>query len=146
MRRGRLDPGFQLLVSAEADHPFGPPNDMLRTSIAAASVTVGDAARAQQYLDGFDEIDIDIVGGSERHVALGLARLQEGDADAAFELLDALPGVADDTSSRWGWAVTALARAATGRSVEAYAGGGDVGPQYLFRSGSRSSRRRMCRR
>ncbi|MEC7672495.1 MAG: adenylate/guanylate cyclase domain-containing protein [Actinomycetota bacterium] len=121
VRRGRLDPGFQLLVSAEADHPFGPPNDMLRTSIAAASVTVGDAARAQQYLDGFDEIDIDIVGGSERHVALGLARLQEGDADAAFELLDALPGVADDTSSRWGWAVTALARAATGRSVEAYA-------------------------
>ena len=106
--RGRLDPGFQLLVSAEADHPFGPPNDMLRTSIAAASVTVGDAARAQQYLDGFDEIDIDIVGGSERHVALGLARLQEGDADAAFELLDALPGVADDTSSRWGWAVTRL--------------------------------------
>ena len=35
VRRGRLDPGFQLLVSAEANHPFGPPNDMLRTSIAA---------------------------------------------------------------------------------------------------------------
>ena len=52
VRRGRLDPGFQLLVSAEADHPFGPPNDMLRTSIAAASVTVGDAARPSSTSTG----------------------------------------------------------------------------------------------
>ncbi|MEM8708205.1 MAG: hypothetical protein AAGE98_17210, partial [Actinomycetota bacterium] len=121
IRRGRLDLGFQLLTNAAADHPVGPPSDMLRTSIAAAAVTVGDAERAQRNLIGFEETDIDVLGSSERRVAFGLARLQEGDAVGAFALLDALPGLDDDTSSRWGWAVTALARAANGRSVGDYA-------------------------
>ncbi|MEM8705695.1 MAG: hypothetical protein AAGE98_04515 [Actinomycetota bacterium] len=117
VRRGRLDLGFQLLGNAVEDHPVGPPNDMLRTSIAAASVTVGHAEQALHHLAGFDETDIDVLGASERRVATGLAHLQSGDVDAALAVLDALPGLTDQSSSRWGWAITALVHAASGRPV-----------------------------
>ncbi|MEM9519982.1 MAG: adenylate/guanylate cyclase domain-containing protein [Actinomycetota bacterium] len=117
VRRGRLDLGFQLLTNAIADHPIGPPNELLRTALAAAAVTVGDTARAEQHLAGFDDDDLDIVGASERRVVAGIARLQRGDVDDAAEVLGELGGPDDDAASRWGWAITALVRAAQGAPV-----------------------------
>ena len=112
VRRGRLDLGFLLLTNAIDDHPIGPPNEMLRTALAAASVTVGDAERAELHLAGFVDDDRDVLGAAERRVVSGLARLQRGDVDGAIELLDQLPGADDERASPWGWAITALARAA----------------------------------
>ncbi len=118
VRRGRLDLGFLLLANAIEDHPVGPPSELLRTSLAAAAVTVGDVERAELELAGFVGDDGDVLGSAERRVAAGLARLQAGDVDGATTLLGELPGPEDDHSSRWGWAAKALLRAATGESVD----------------------------
>ncbi|MEM9465917.1 MAG: tetratricopeptide repeat protein [Actinomycetota bacterium] len=112
VRRGRLDLGFLLLGNAIDDHPVGPPNELLRAALAAASVTVGDSERAEYHLAGAIDDDRDVLGASERRVVAGLARLQVGDVSGATDLLDQLPGADDEKASPWGWAVTALARAA----------------------------------
>ena len=118
VRRGRLDLGFLLLTNAIDDHPIGPPNEMLRTALAAASVTVGDAERAEHHLASVAADDRDVLGASERRVVAALARLQTGDVATARNLLAALPGVDDAHASPWGWAVSALAAAAAAEPVD----------------------------
>ncbi len=118
VRRGRVGLGFQLLENALEDQPFGPPSEILRTSLAAAAVGVGDPERAERQIAGFEDDDPDVLGAAERRVSAGLARLQVGDVDGALAAVELLPGPDQDHASRWGWAVTALVLVAADRPID----------------------------
>ncbi len=130
---GRVAEGFAVLPAGDGEIPEGFDREqtfaLMATINAAVQVGDTDLARAlllhspPTYRMGGEEV---LVGDTERAVATGLHKLQEGDPSGAVQVLESMHRQLDGTRDPNAMSALALVRAADGNAGGALAVAGEV--------------------
>ncbi len=133
VQAGRVAEGLKLLrESGNGTRSGDPRSEMLGVVLISAAAMAGDLSETQREAGPIRDFDPDIIGESDRVVAVALNRLQLGHPEDAMTLLDLMPDPDSGSGSAWGWAIVALAAAASGRDNEEFVDAVETSPLATY--------------